>query len=316
MGSKWLLELTTLDDSLNPEAALMRLENIGKDFAKLGLLNLFWRVSIAVAFVGMGIQQWIFEGDLRGLELVPRHIPFHSICAYVVGTLLIVGGALIMSPEKAPTGALLLTQVFIFALLVRRLPEVSSVVSDLGIRTVFFETLSLGAGCLMLAAMLPNGDDASAKVVSASYAAARAGRLLFALSMAVFGWTHLLIPDYIASLVPVWIPFHLFWAYVSAIGFLAAAVALGLNRMGRPAASLLAVMFLLWVVTLHMPRVAHSPYNADEWNSAFVALAMSGISFAISKARFADRVRARTPLVPVAIREVGMEKVSVQRESI
>ena len=73
---------------------------------------------------------------------------------------------------------------------------------------------------MMLAAMLPDSECASAKVVSASTSAARAGRLLFALSMAVFGWTHLLIPDYVATLVPSWIPFHLFWTYISAMGSL------------------------------------------------------------------------------------------------
>jgi uncharacterized membrane protein len=310
------LELTTLEDSLNAEADLMRVVNIGKDLARHGLLNVFGRICIAVAFVGMGIQQWMFEGYLKGLELVPKHIPFHGLCAYVVGALLIAGGALILVPGKTQTAALLLTQVFIFSLLVRRLPGVSAVIGDLGERTVFFETLSLGAGCMMLASMLHDLESAPAKAMSASNAAAKAGRLLFALSMAIFGWTHLLIPDFIATLVPSWIPFPLFWTYVSAIGFLAAAVALGQNRMVRPAASLLGIMFLLWVVTLHGPRVARDPYNADEWNSAFVALAMSGISFAISKARFGERVRVRTPPVPIAIREVGMEKVSVQRESI
>ncbi len=294
----------------------MRLVNIGKDLAKPGLQNVFGRMCIAVAFVGLGIQQWMFEGYLKGLELVPKHIPFHPLWAYVVGALLIAGGALILIPGKTQTAALLLTQVFIFSLLVRRLPGVSAVVGDLGERTVFFETLSLGAGCMMLASMVPGLESASAKVMSASNAAAKAGRLLFALSMAVFGWTHLLIPDFIASLVPSWIPFHLFWTYISAIGFLAAAAALGLNRMVRPAASLLGIMFLLWVVTLHTPRVAHDLYNADAWNSAFVALAMSGISFAISETGFADRVRVRTPPVPIAMREVGMEKVPAQRESI
>lgn len=86
--------------------------------------------------------------------------------------------------------------------------------------------------------------------------------------------------------------------------------------MVRPAASLLGIMFLLWVITLHMPRVAHTPNNPDEWNSAFVALAMSGISFAVAGARFGTRAHAHTPLVPVAMREVRIENVSVQRESI
>ena len=53
----------------------------------------------------------MFEGHLRGLELVPKQMPFHSMCAYMVGTLLIVGGILALIPGKTKTAALLLTQV-------------------------------------------------------------------------------------------------------------------------------------------------------------------------------------------------------------
>ena len=51
---------------------------------------------------------------------------------------------------------------------------------------------------------------------------------------------------------------------------------------GRLGAVLLGVMFLLWVVVLHAPRVLGSLHNGDEWSSAFVALAMSGGSFMIA----------------------------------
>jgi uncharacterized membrane protein len=277
----------------------MRVTGIGQALAKPGILTVLGRVFIAVAFVGMGIQQWMFKGFLIGLELVPRHIPHHAFFAYLVAAVLIVGGVLILIQKNYRAAALVLTQVFFLALVTRRLPGISVVVSDLSERTVLFETLSLGAGCMMLAATLHDGESASAKAVRASGYAGNVGRLMFALSMVVFGWTHLLIPEFVAALVPSWIPFHLFWTYVTAIGFIAGGVALGLNRLGlnrlglsrtvRPAASLLGTMFLVWVLTLHGPRVAHAPYNADEWNSAFVALAISGISFAISDARFGDR---------------------------
>jgi hypothetical protein len=52
--------------------------------------------------------------------------------------------------------------------------------------------------------------------------------------------------------------------------------------MMRLAAMLLGTMFLLWVLVLHIPRVAGSPRNGDEVTSLFVALAMSGIAFALA----------------------------------
>ena len=46
--------------------------------------------------------------------------------------------------------------------------------------------------------------------------------------------------------------------------------------------SLLGLMFFLWVVILHAPRVAASPHNGNEWTSAFVALAMSGSALLVA----------------------------------
>jgi hypothetical protein len=41
-------------------------------------------------------------------------------------------------------------------------------------------------------------------------------------------------------------------------------------------------MFLLWVVIVHAPRVAAAPHNANEWTSAFVALAMAGSAWSVA----------------------------------
>jgi hypothetical protein len=53
--------------------------------------------------------------------------------------------------------------------------------------------------------------------------------------------------------------------------------------MGRLAASLLGLMFLLWVLLLHSPRVAGAAHNGNEWTSLFVALAMSGAAFLVAE---------------------------------
>jgi hypothetical protein len=49
-------------------------------------------------------------------------------------------------------------------------------------------------------------------------------------------------------------------------------------------AALLGLMFLLWTVLLHAPRVFAHIHNEDELTSLFIALAMSGGSFIVAEA--------------------------------
>jgi hypothetical protein len=62
--------------------------------------------------------------------------------------------------------------------------------------------------------------------------------------------------------------------------------------MVRLSGILLGMMFLLWVVLLHAPRVAMSPHNGNEWTSEFVALAMCGASFVLAGALGHDKKAA------------------------
>jgi hypothetical protein len=74
------------------------------------------------------------------------------------------------------------------------------------------------------------------------------------------------------------------------VALIAAALSLATKIQGRLAAMLLGVMFLLWVVVLHIPRVVAAPHQGNEWTSAMVALAMGGGSFVLAGAlRQADR---------------------------
>lgn len=107
----------------------------------------------------------------------------------------------------------------------------------------------------------------------------KAGRFFLAISLLIFGVDHFMFATFIAVLVPSWMPFHLFWAYLTGACFVAAAFAIAFNKYARLGAMLLGLMFFLWVVLVHAPRVAAHLRSGDEWNSAFVALAMSGVAF-------------------------------------
>ncbi|HYL61755.1 MAG TPA: hypothetical protein VE077_03960 [Candidatus Methylomirabilis sp.] len=87
------------------------------------------------------------------------------------------------------------------------------------------------------------------------------GPLFYAAPIAAFGTEHFTLTALIASLVPKWIPWHLFWAYFVGACFIAAGLSLVTKIQARLAASLLALTFLLFVVLMDAPALARHPGN-------------------------------------------------------
>jgi uncharacterized membrane protein YphA (DoxX/SURF4 family) len=84
------------------------------------------------------------------------------------------------------------------------------------------------------------------------------GPLFYAAPLAAFGTEHFTLTKAIASIVPPWIPWHLFWAYFVGACFIAAALSLVTKIQTRLSASLLALTFFLFVVLMDAPGWAHN----------------------------------------------------------
>ncbi len=108
------------------------------------------------------------------------------------------------------------------------------------------------------------------------------GRIFIAISLVVFGIQHFLYANFVATLVPAWMPGRLFWAYFVGVAFVAAAIGAVVPKMTRPAGILLGILFFLFVVTLHIPRIAAHSRDGNEWTSGFVALSMCGGSWILA----------------------------------
>lgn len=122
------------------------------------------------------------------------------------------------------------------------------------------------------------------------------GRVLFAATLVVFGAQHFVYSAFLATLIPAWIPWHLFWEDLVGAAFVAAAAALATNIAARLAALLLGTMFVLFVVVLHLPRVVAAVGSRDQWTSGLVAVAMSAGAFILAGAsRRSTEGKARTP---------------------
>jgi uncharacterized membrane protein YphA (DoxX/SURF4 family) len=110
------------------------------------------------------------------------------------------------------------------------------------------------------------------------------GRLFVAVSLVVFGVQHFIYGGFVATLVPAFMPGRLFWAYFVGVAFFAAAVGIFVEMLARPAATMLGVMFFLFVVLLHIPRIIGKSSDGNEWTSGFVALAMCGGAWVLASA--------------------------------
>jgi uncharacterized membrane protein len=225
----------------------------------------FGRLFFGSAMVVLGIQNLFYQGFLRGLQITPEWLPAHAFFAYLMGAVLIAGGVSVALNWKIHWGADALALLFLATLLLLRLPRVGTAINNVSERTVLFETLVCACGaCLLADRGLP------------------IARVLIGISMIVFGVGHLLIPQVIVKLIPSWMPEKLFLAWFTGFALIAAGVCIVIPWWKRLAASLVGLMFFLWVVLLHGPRVAAHPHHPNEWNSAFVALAMCGVAWILS----------------------------------
>lgn len=124
------------------------------------------------------------------------------------------------------------------------------------------------------------------------------GRTLFGLTMLLFGIDHFYYPDFVASLVPGWIPGKLFCAYAAGVLLIVFGACFILRLRPWLVGLLNAAMIFLWLIVLHIPRAVVAPASdkGNEVTSVFEALAFIGISLAIAIAAHRFGWKATVPV--------------------
>jgi uncharacterized membrane protein len=230
------------------------------------------RCFFAAAMVGFAVQHLMYAHLRTGIG--NPWTPQSSFWAYLTGVILLLAATLLILGRQVSTAAAFIAAVCFLAAIVLHAPGLIAKVRDPGPWTSGAELLALCGVALVLMGTTLTGDtrDSSPLLIES-------GRDLFAITLPVFGVQHFIYAHFVSTIVPAWMPFRLFWAYFVGAAFIAAALAIVTHIQGRLASTLLGVMFLIWVVILHLPRIVASHHNGNEWTSGFVALAMSGGAF-------------------------------------
>lgn len=83
---------------------------------------------------------------------------------------------------------------------------------------------------------------------------------LFILPFAVFGVLHFGPLEFSLPYVPDYLPFKAFWVYFSGICLIAFTVSAILKKLDKLAAVLLALMMMLFVIMIHIPKAMEGDF--------------------------------------------------------
>jgi uncharacterized membrane protein len=262
------------------------------NMASMEGLNKTGRSFYGICIATLGIHQ-LFYADFRTVILPPwpswRTSP--GIWAYLAGAALIVAGLAIIFEKKARVVALVLGAVLLALIVFWHVPYMLFVFPNhlyhLGVWADATKALALSGGAFVVAGSFPDETANTGNQPSPVRLLERTipfGRILFSMMIITFGIDHFLYVEQVATLVPAWIPGHIFWAYCAGVALIGLGTAILLKFKLKVAAILLGTMIFLWFVLLHIPRAIADPIvgKGNEVASAADALGFSGIAFVLA----------------------------------
>ena len=256
------------------------------------------RIFFSIGLIAIGCQHFLFG------QFVPMVVPWwpgwiagRLFWVYLVGAILIVGGGAVLSGIKARLAATLLAGFFLLSFVLLHIPaNVMAGVTKLGGWTGALKAFSLAGCALVVAGTLPETETGSGRRTAVGWLdkLIPLGMYPFAIGIIAFGLDHFLYTSYVATLVPAWIPGHIFWTYFAGTALIASGVGMIVRVKARLAATLLGATIFTWVLVLHIPRAVADPYSGigNEWTSTFEALAKSGVAFILGQTLGGERAES------------------------
>jgi uncharacterized membrane protein len=241
-------------------------------------LRLPGRILFSLTFIALGMETIIcarvqahpFGPAYASIPCLPW-LPAIPWLALAFGVVWAACGAGMLVPSRSRIAAWVLGVLLLLCTLAIVVPKYAANLNSMGLRTIVFEPVALACIALLLPGR--NGFPAWLDYFS---------RFLLAVALIVFGVDHFLAIQGIAALVPRWIPWPVFWVEFCGAAFIAAGLSIALGLLQRWGAAGLGLMFAIWVVTLHLPRVLGlygipgAQSNPDEWSSLFIAVGLWG----------------------------------------
>lgn len=229
-----------------------------------------------------GAQHIVFLSDV--VNGVPAWMPWHLFWALIVGIALIAAALSLTTGIMAERAALMVgVMLFCFVLMIY-VPNLVEGPGDLAV-TQLLRDLSMSGGALALAGTLAeNGGWRRFGRIAV------VGRYFFAVGVLDFGVENFVHPQYAPVvpepdlLMPVWIPAHIVWAWLTGTILVVCGVAMILNRRTRLAGVVTGMAFFALTIFFYLPmEIVHPSIEiSGELDQLAQALGMSGAALLVA----------------------------------
>jgi uncharacterized membrane protein len=133
------------------------------------------------------------------------------------------------------------------------------------------------------------------------------GPVFLAVPMAVFGRQHFTATKFVVPMVPSWIPGHLFWVYFVGTALIGAALSIVVKQQAGLAAMLLGVMFVMFELLMHIPRIVSTPDDRFALAVTLRDLAFCGGALALAGGQWEERrTQGTSKIITVARVFIGI----------
>lgn len=114
-------------------------------------------------------------------------------------------------------------------------------------------------------------------------------RVVFGVALIPIGLSHFFYGAFVAGMVPSWLPLKLAWAYLCGVGHLAAGVGVLLGVFPRLAATLEAVMIMVFTLLVWVPGLAKAPTAQLPWTEVIISWILGAAAWVVADSYAGER---------------------------
>ena len=254
--------------------------------------------------IGLGTLALIFGDFAMVWQPVAPWVPGRTLLAYGSGVLMLACGAGLFFPaSRAWAVRILFPYLIVWALL--KVPALVVAPQIEGVWLGFGELAVLLAGGWVLFARLAALPEGSKLRFATGESGVRIAKYLFAVWLVPIGLSHFFYVKATVDLIPKWLPFHTFWAYLTGAGHIAAGLGVLVGVIPRVAAAAEAAMLTVITLLVWAPAIVATPHARLPWTAFWVSWAITAAVWAVAEGIRGEGIGIRDQGVGAALRHLN-----------
>ena len=239
---------------------------------------------------------------------VATYVPGHALFLYLGPLISLTAGVGLLVRQVAVIAARVLLATLFFWVLIFRLPDFVYQPAFQACWSVVPALVMLAATLIIHVRLMTDYDQTHPGFIGRRNGL-RAARLLYGVCLIFFGIAHFVDVKDTITLIPHWLPAHLFWAYFTGCTFIAAALADLVDVCAQLAITLSAVQIALFLIVIWIPILAAGPNTPFKWSETILTAALMAGALVVASSYHGDeffaqpRARLRTHHRPDAPRK-------------